>query len=358
MKFKIVVLVILMALAAGGFFICQNLFQQGKQRGMFSSGPPQFTLPSGKEKASLARKYPAMIKAINEGPAIYGQGGPGSQGSITDENLLKMKEAGFNTVQVVVTPEQQGGKFQIDAYSKSVLLNDIVKIKKANLAVWAALSYAQGPAPEQKIGAYSKFKAPFLAFIKDVSKEMEEYKIEYLSVHNEPDLVFPRQGWSKAEVKNTLVDFFPSANAAAREEFKGKIINKVTDLDYLAQNQDVLNAALENMDIAAIDVGPPPTQMGLESYKKEFDRYQKFATLAKEKNMPWMVGEYWMTDYFQTPNSYVKENQLSLAQASFDAYLKTMPKGVGYTWNDFSAFALKPNGEATRQLIKNFFSKI
>ena len=320
-------------------------------------GAQQFTMPGEEKKASLVRNYPLIIKVINEGPAMYGRGGPGSQGSITDENLGEMKEIGFNTVQLLIIPEQQNNEFRIEPYSKAVLFNDIVKIKKANLAVWVTLSYASGPAPEQKIDAYDKFKIPFLEFIKETSKELEEYKVEYFSVHNEPELVFKNQGWGAAETKSALIDYFPTANATAREKFSGKIINKITELKYLSENKEVLNASLENVDIAAIDVGPPPGRMAIEFYKKEFDSYQTFAGFAKEKNVPWMVGEYWAYDYFQTPPDYVKQNQVKLAQASFDAYLKAIPEGVGYTWNDFSAFGLEPNGEATRLEVKSFFSK-
>lgn len=357
----LIILIITVILGTAGFFISQNFFHFGPPVGE-QGGKPQstqpFTIPSEEEKASLTRNYPSIIKAINEGPAMYGRGGPGSQGSITDENLEKMKETGFNTVQLLIIPEQQNSAFSIESYSKSVLFNDIIKIKKANLAVWVAFSYAAGPAPEQKIDAYNKFKTPFLKFIKETSKELEEYKVEYFSVHNEPDLVFKNQGWDAGELKSALIDYFPAANAAAREKFNGKIINKITELKYLSENREVLNASLENVDIAAIDVGPPPGRMAIEFYKKEFDSYQKFANFAKEKNIPWMVGEYWAYDYFQTPTDYVKNNQVKLAQASFDAYLKTIPVGVGYTWNDFSTFGLEPNGEAARLEIKHFFSKL
>lgn len=320
-------------------------------------GGEESVLLSEEEKASLTRNYPLIIKAINEGPAMYGQG-PGTQGSITDESLKEMKETGFNTVQLFITPEKKDGKLYIESYHKSVLLNDIVKAKKLGLAVWVAFTYAQGPAPEQKIGAYNTFKTSFLEFVKETSKELEEYKVEYVTVHTEPDLVFQNQGYNSEETKNNLIDFFPAGNAAARENFKGKLINKVTELNYLTINKEILDASLKNVDIAAIDKGPPPEAMGLENYKKEFENYQKFATLAKEKNIPWMVGEYWAYDYFATPSGYVKENQAQLAQVSFDAYLKTTPKGVGYAWNDFSAFKQQPNGEATRLKLKEFFSKI
>lgn len=351
----VIIFVILIILISAGFFIYQNFSQSGRSEGERGTDG---ILPSEEERASLVRNYPSVIKAINEGPAMYGRGGSNGQGSITDENLGKIKETGFNTVQLLVIPEQQNSKFSIESYSKSVLLNDIVKIKKANLAVWVALSYASGPAPEQKIDTYDKFKNPFLEFIKETGQELEEYKVEYFSVHNEPDLVFKNQGWTAGEVKSALIDYFPAANAAAREKFSGKLINKITELTYLSANREVLDASLENVDIAAIDVGPPPNMMNIEFYKKEFDSYQKFASFAEEKNVPWMVGEYWAHDYFTTPSDYLKNNQVTLAQASFDAYLETIPKGVGYTWNDFSAFGLEPNGEVTRLTIKDFFSKI
>ncbi len=327
-----------------------------EQRGE-SSGTQPFTLPSEEEIAQLTRNYPDVIKAINEGPAMYGEG-PEGQGSITDDSLKEMKETGFNTVQLFITTKQKDNGLYIEPYQKSILLNDIIKVKKSGLAVWVAFTYAEGPAPEQKIGAYDQFKPLFLEFVKETSKELEEYKVEYITVHTEPDLIFQNQGWSAEEVKASLIDFFPSGNAAARENFAGKIINKITELIYLSGNKEILDASLKNVDIAAIDKGPPPGMMGLEEYKKEFDDYQTFAILAKEKNVPWMVGEYWTYDYFKTPTDYVKENQAKLAQISFDAYLKTMPKGVGYTWNDFSAFSLQPNGEATRQEVKSFFEQL
>ncbi len=349
-KNLVIILIVLVILAGGGFFVYQNLAQPGQ--------PAEEKGTGEEEEVSLTRNYPSIIKAINEGPAMYGRGGPDSQGSITDESLEKMKETGFNTIQLLIIPEQQNNVFSIEPYSKSVLLNDIIRIKKANLAVWVALSYASGPAPEQKIDTYDKFKTPFLEFIKETSRELEEYKVEYFSVHNEPDLVFKNQGWGTGEPKSALIDYFPAANAAAREKFTGKLINKITEITYLSNNREVLDASLENVDIAAIDVGPPPNMMSIEFYKKEFDSYQKFANFAKEKNVPWMVGEYWAYDYFQTPTDYVKENQVKLAQTSFSAYLKTTPKGVGYTWNDFSTFSLQPNGEATRLAIKNFFGQV
>ena len=71
-----------------------------------------------------------------------------------------------------------------------------------------------------------------------------------------------------------------------------------------------------------------------------------------------MNAEYWQYNYFEIPTEYIKQNQLKYVQAPFNAYLGAEPKGVGYTWNDFSTFTLEPNGEATRLALKDFFKKI
>ena len=111
------------------------------------------------------------------------------------------------------------------------------------------------------------------------------------------------------------------------------------------------------MDIAGVDVGAPMELMSVEEYKEWFDDYQFYATAAQEKGIPWMNAEYWQYDFeLSSPSQFIKDNQAKYAKISFDAYLSTSPKGVGYVWNDFGTFSLEPNGQATQQEIEKFFS--
>jgi len=347
---KIVAIAVLIISVVAVFFIYKNF--------KFGGPPSQLSLPSEDEIASLTRNYPTVIKAINEGPAIYSQSGPSGNKIISDETIEKMKDSGFNTVQMLVIDTQEGDKYVADEYSKSTLLNDIVKIKQHGMAVWIALEYINAPPGSGvKMKPYNEFKPAFLNFCKEIGTLLENYKVEYLTVNNEPDMFFREQEWGTEEQINQIAaEFIPLANEAAKETFNGKIINKATLLskmpDYL------LDAYLTDVDIPSIDVGPPAGGMSMDEYKTWFDEYQLFATAANNKNLPWMVGEYWQFNYFEDASTYVKENQVELAQVSFDAYLNVTPKGMGYSWNDFSAFSLQPNGEATRQAIKTFFEKI
>ncbi|MBI5148665.1 hypothetical protein HZA33_03220 [Candidatus Pacearchaeota archaeon] len=324
------------------------------------SGPPKaMPLPSESEISKLTRNYPSTIKALNEGPAIYSKEGPPKNELISDEKLEKIKETGFNTVQLLMINSLEGNKYYADEAAKSILLNDIVKIKEKGLAVWVALEYLNAPPGSgASLGNYETFKKAYLNFSKEAGELMEKYKVEYVTVNNEPDLFFQEQKqWgSETEIFQKVAEFAPLANAAVKEKFSGKVINKITQVD--KRPKEVLDASFINVDIASVDVGPPVSeQMGLDGYKKEFEQYQLYATLSQQKNIPWMVGEYWASNYFEDANQFVKDNQVKLAQTSFDAYLATNPKGVGYSWNDFSSFSL-PHGEETRQALKTFLNKI
>lgn len=337
---------------------CCPGWEEGRSREQ--GGPLQpFPFPDKSEIASLTRNYPTVIKAINEGPAIYSQEGPSGNKIMSDETIEKMKESGFNTVQLLMIDTQEGDKFIADPYSKSVLLNDIVKIKKRGMAVWVALEYVNAPPGSGvKMEPYDKFKPAFLDFCKEAGALFEEYKVEYLTVNNEPDMFFREQTqWgTEGQINQKAAEFIPLANKAARETFNGKIINKATLFSTMTES--LKEAYLVDVDIPSIDVGPRPEGMTMEEYKSWFNDYQLFATAAKDRNLPWMVGEYWQFNYFENTSSYVKQNQVKLAQVSFDAHLNATPKGVGYTWNDFSSFSLQPNGEATRQALMSFFSKL
>jgi len=331
----------------------------GRQEGGSSGRSTSIALPEAEEVSKLTRNYPTVIKCINEGPNIYSKTGPGSV--ISNEKLEKIKESGFNTIQIYLMGEWEGDKIVFDETNKPVLLNNIITIKKHGFAVWVALSTAGGPpVPGVKLGeSYESFKPAFLNLVDISSELMEQYKVEYFTVNNEPDKYFAEQtSWgSKEQVNNYLADFFISTTLSAKQKFKGKQINKITTVRQ--HPQSVIDASLKNIDIAGVDVGPPMEGMSLDEYKEWFDDYQFYATAAQKKGISWMNAEYWQYDFdVPDPGQFIKNNELKYAQVSFDAYLKTTPKGVGYTWNDFSAFEQEPNGENTRLAIKNFFSKI
>ncbi len=339
---------------------CCSGWSEGRYNVSGQGGALQpFPLPDKNEITSLTRNYTTIIKAINEGPAIYSQKGPSGNEIMSDATIEKMKETGFNTVQILMIDTQEGDKFVADPYSKSVLLNDIVKIKKHGMAVWVALEYVNAPPGSgAKMSPYNEFEPAFLDFCREVGTLFEEYKVEYLTVNNEPDMFFREQTqWgTEDQINQKAAEFIPLANKAARETFNGKIINKATLFSKMTS--PLKGAYFSDVDIPSIDVGPQPGGMTMEEYRSWFNNYQLFAAATKDKNLTWMVGEYWQFNYFENASSYVEQNQLKLAQVSFDAYLNTTPKGVGYTWNDFSSFSLQPNGEATRQAIKNFFSQM
>lgn len=314
-------------------------------------------IPSEEEISSLTRNYPSIIKAINEGPAIYGEG---DYKVISDETFEKMKETGFNTIQMLTINDCTGEKCIMDEASKAVLLNDIVKAKQKGFAVWVALEFINAPpGSRKKLPDYDVFKPAYLELCREVGELLEQYLVEYFTVNNEPDLFLQEQAqWgAETEIDKYVAEMFVLANAAAKEKFKGKMINKITKVK--ARPQKTIDASFKNVDIASIDVGPPASeQMTLEGYKTDFKEYQFYASQAQAAGVPWMVGEYWASNFLEDASDYAKQNQKELAQVSFDAYLAVSPKGVGYSWNDFSTFALQPNGEATRLALKDFLNKI
>jgi len=311
-------------------------------------------LPSTSQIADLKRVYPTTIKALNEGPNIYFR--EGDPEIISDEKLEQIKAIGFNTIQVLLIGKKENGKLVFNEVNNSGLLNDIVAIKKHGLAVWVALDIAGGPASENtSLGNYSDFKSSFLDFTRDSAELMEKYQVEYLTVNNEPDKPFHEQGWSVQEESDNLTDFLPATNAAAREKFKGKLINKITQAEKHVKK--VIDASFMNVDIAGLDVGPPmDTHMTMEKYKEAFGAYQYYASLAEKAGVPWMNAEYWIGD-FGDYSDFAKAHELEYSQVSFNAYLNAVPRGFGYTWNDFTTFAL-PQGEQTKKALSDFLSKI
>lgn len=316
-----------------------------------------FTLPSAKVIAGLKRVYPATIKALNQGPNIYSRGVTSE--ILSQEKLAAIKAVGFNTIQVLlIGKKDSNGKLVFNEVNNSVLLNDIVAIKKSGLAVWVALDIAGVP-PDLKTGSlgdYVDFKSSFSAFTKRSAELMEKYKVEYFTVANEPDKPFKEQIAWGANVNAYLADFMPTANAVAREKFSGKLINKITQSE--KHTKEVIAASFKNVDIAGLDVGPAmDTRTNFVDYQKRFNEYQFYATLAEAAGVPWMNAEYWQGDFDRGYTDFAKNNQLKYAQVSFGAYLKVTPKGMGYVWNDWATFSL-PQGEATKQALKEFFEKI
>lgn len=318
------------------------------------------SLPSAGDILKLKRIYPSVIKALNEGPNIYPVRGMTQASVISDEKLDAIKDVGFNTIQILLIGKEDNGKLVFNDFNNSILLNDIVAIKKKGLAVWVALDVAGVPTKGgQSLGNYNDFKISFLDFVQNSAKLMEEYKVEYFTAANEPDKPFKEQitkGWNAAEINANLVDFFPAANAVAREEFNGKLINKITKTDKHAK--EVLAASLKNIDIAGIDVGPPMDgRMRFTDYQAEFEEYQSYALLAQATGLPWMNAEYWQGDFEGGYSEFAKKNQIKYAQVSFDAYLKAIPKGEGYVWNDWTTFSL-PQGEEMKKEMMEFLDKI
>lgn len=316
------------------------------------------TLPSAWEIFKLKREYPAVIKALNEGPKIYPSKGAGAAEVISDEELDTIKAVGFNTIQVLLIGKKENGKLVANEFNNSILLNDIVAMKKKGLAVWVAMDVAGVPTEGgTPLGDYADFKASFLAFTKDSAELMEKYKVEYFTAANEPDKPFKEQkNWSTAEINANLVDFMPAVNAVAREKFKGKLINKITQTG--KHTPEVIAASFKSVDIAGVDIGPSMDgRMSFADYKKAFNEYQSYATLAQQAGLPWMNAEYWQGDFDQGYFDFAKQNEVKYAQVSFDAYLKVTPKGMGYVWNDWVTFSL-PQGEQMKQAIKEFLSKI
>jgi len=313
--------------------------------------------PSEAVVSNLKRNYPETIKALNEGPNIYSRGVKSE--IISDEKLAKAKAIGFNTVQVLLIGKKANGKLIFNEINNSVLLNDIVAIKKHGMAVWVALDIAGAPANMEafSLGNYDDFKSSFLDFTKNSAELMERYKVEYFTANNEPDKPFREQKqWSVEEINNNLVDFLPAVNAVAREKFNGKLINKITQTRKHVKK--VIDASFKNVDIAGVDVGPPMDGgISLKYYGTDLDEYQYYASLAEKAGVSWMNAEYWMGDFDYEYSDFVKNNELEYAKVSFESYLKTTPKGVGYVWNDIRTFSLS-QGEETGEALKSFFDKI
>lgn len=331
---------------------CGNREQNSKD---FGGRETILPLPSDSEIRSLERNYPKTIKALNEGPNIYYKERQAEV--ISNEKLEEIKSIGFNTVQILLIGKKENGKYVFNEANNAVLLNDIVAIKKHGLAVWVALDIAGGkPGTENILGDYNNFKSSFLNFTRNSAELMEKYKVEYFTANNEPDKPFKEQkDWSAEEVNNNLIDFFPAANKAAREKFNGKLINKITQTK--KHVKEVVDASFKNVDIAGVDIGPPMDgRISLEDYKAEFNEYQFYASLAEKAGVPWINAEYWQGD-FQEYGDFAKNNEVKYAQASFDSYLKTIPVGLGYVWNDFTTFSL-PQGNETKKALKEFLSKI
>lgn len=326
-----------------------------------SEGGPGQTLlpwPSEEEVASLTRNYPSIIKAINEGPLIYNVNTAAE--IISDEMLDKMKESGFNTVQVLLIGKWEEGKIVFNEVNNRAILNDIVAIKKKGMAVWVALDMVGGPpVPGVYIGdSYEQFKSAFLNLVEISAPLMEKYKVEYLTVNNEADKFFNDQiKWAstKEQINEYLIDFYPATNELARKSFNGKLINKITGPE--KHTSEFLTATFKNVDIAGVDVGPYiGDKFDMSIYQEGLNAYQFYATKAEEAGVPWMNAEYWISNFAEATPSQ-KEHQLECVNAAIDAYSKTTPKGQGFTYNEYATFSWEPNGEKTRAAIKEFLQK-
>ena len=323
--------------------------------GEFGGREEILPLPADVVVSNLKRNYPATIKALNEGPNIYTREGKAE--ILSDELLEEIKSIGFNTVQVLLIGRKENGKIVFNEVNNAVLLNDIVAMKKHGLAVWVALDLAGPPDAKANLGDYDELKSSFLEFTKNSAELMEEYKVEYLTVNNEVDKPFKEQkNWSTEEINDNLADFLPATTAVARQNFNGKLINKITKTQNHAK--EVIDASFKNIDIAGVDVGPPMDgSANLKIYTMDFGEYQYFASLAQKAGVPWMNAEYWQGDFDLDYNDFVKNHELEYAQVSFEAYLKTVPKGAGYVWNDIRTFSL-PQGEETKNALKEFLDSI
>lgn len=335
---------------------------QGWSAGYVSSegGPGQTLLPmpSDHEVASLKRNYPVIIKAIDEGPLIYNVNTAAEV--ISDEVLDEMKESGFNTVQVLLIGKWEGDKIVFNEVNNRAILNDIIAIKKKGMAVWAALDMAGGPPiPGVYIGdSYEHFKSAFLNLVEISASLMEKYQVEYLTVNNEADKFFNDQtkwGATAKQINEYLIEFYPMTNELARKSFNGKLINKMTGPQ--KHTNDFLKATFENVDIAGVDVGPYiGDNFDMSIYKEGLEAYQFYATKAGEAGIPWMNAEYWLSDFGDATSSQ-KEHQLECVNAAIDAYSTATPKGVGFTYNEFATFSWEPDGEETRQVMKQFLGE-
>ncbi len=320
-----------------------------------SGGPGQtlLPLPSESEIASLTRNYVTTIKAINEGVNIY----PISEAPsvISKDELQKMKDSGFNTVQVYLVGrwDKSSNKIIFNDVNNAILVNDIVAIKKEGLTVWIALDPSGGKEINLSGYDYQKYKSAYMNLVNLSSSLMEKYKVEYLTVNNELDHFFTLENIAESN----LLDLYPATNELARKNFNGKLINKITGPRL--HSDEMLAASFKNVDIAGVDVGPFISEnRPISDYKEQFNDYQFYATKAAAAGVPWMNAEYWIGDFGIEPSQYLKEHELEFATIPFDYYLDVVPAGVGYTWNEMSLFSLQPYGEETRLAMKEFLAKI
>ena len=297
----------------------------------------------------------ATIKTLHLGKWIYNQQ---LRPMFTDEYLAKMKETGFNTVQLFLTGELKGSIYA--AINLNYLYQCINKVKQAGLAVWVTPTAFPGH-DIPKLPSYPVFKTAFLDFVKTNAQTLQGTGVDYFGL-SEVEMLFANQGWSSDDVNKNLIDFMPLAASTIRQVFSGRIILQISGSIWTL-SAEAVDAYFKDVDIVGYDIGGEPAPGTSEDDLRRIyqEGYQEFATLAKGKHVPWMVGEYWMYDFVPgtSPPDYVKQNELRNAQIVFDAYLKATPRGVGFAWDDnFTTFTLQPYGEATRQAIKNFFSQL
>lgn len=295
----------------------------------------------------------ATVKALHLGPWIYNQQ---LRPMFTDEYLAKMKATGFNTVQLFLTGQLQGNIYA--AINLNYLYECISNVKRAGLAVWVTPTASPGKDIPQ-LPSYSVFKTAFLDFVRTNAQTLQGMGVDYFGV-SEVEMLFANQGWSSDDINKNLIDFMPLAASTIRQVFSGRIILQISDSIWTL-SAEAVDAYFKDVDIVGCDVGFSEN-LSEENIRHIFsDSYQKFATLAKGKHVPWMVGEYWMCEFVPGTSlpDYVRQNELRNAQSAFDAYLKATPRGVGFSWDDdFASFTLQPYGEATRQAIKAFFGQI
>lgn len=322
-------------------------------------GPGQtlLPLPSDTEINSLIRNYVTTIKAIDEGPLIYSTSGP--QEIISDNTLEKMKATGFNTVQVLIIGKWEGNKIIFNEVNNRVLLNDIIAIKKKGMAVWVAFDSGGGNPSSANLGeSYEAYKMAYMNFVNISSELLEKYKVEYITVNNELDMFFNLQTqWGdKNKINDYLIDIYPSTIEVARKNFKGKVINKMTTPD--TGTGEFIAATFENVDIAGVDVGPYiGDNFNMQIYKEGLQKFQTYATKASEAGIPWMNAEYWISNFGETTMAQ-KQHQFECTSATIDAYSKSIPNGVGFTYNEFATFSFQPDGEKTRLAMKEFLENI
>ncbi len=330
---------------------CPDWAQTNYTSSLGDPGKTLLPLPSESNVTSLTRNYVTTIKAINEGVNIYPINEKPSV--ISDDELQKIKDAGFNTVQVYLVGRWENNKIIQNDVNNAILLNDIVAIKKKGLAVWIALDPSGGKEINLSGYDYQKYKSAYANLVNISSSLMEKYKVEYLTVNNELDHFFTLENIAESN----LVDIYPFTNELAKKNFNGKLINKITGPR--SHSDEILAASFKNVDIAGVDVGPFISEnRPISDYKEQFNDYQFYATKANAAGIPWMNAEYWIGDFGIEPSQFVKNNELEFVTIPFEYYLNVTPKGVGYTYNEISTFSWEPQGEQTRLAMKDFLGKI